>query len=630
MESEAGQLREYFANSNLGKLLLEESPAAVAVFDTEMRYLACSRRWISDYRLGDRDIISRSHFEIFPEINERMRDVHRRALAGETLSSEAEPFERGDGVVDWIKWAISPWHTSDGEIGGVVLFTEVLTQAIEMQRAARSLHLELDQLIDSATNHAICLLDPAGQVLIWNAGAQRLYGWSEDEIIGKSYAMMFAPDDRAAGLPHQQIDAARRDGAFHGRTLRMRKDGTCFLAKVSINRIDDAAGVVTGFGQVVQDITEEAEHARATEEHSAFLRSMLDTVPDAMITIDEHGLVQSFSAAAEALFGYAADEVVGRNVAMLMPEPDASRHDSYLARYHSTGERRVIGFSRRVLGRRKDGSIFPHVLQVGEAHGGGKRIFTGFLRDLTAQEQAEAQMRELQSELIHIARVSAVGTMATALAHELNQPLMAIANYVQSSAAMLASRQEEELQLVRSALADAGAEALRAGDIVHRLREFVARGELERTIVPPREIAIHACELGALGSGSSNITCDIRVPPELKPVFVDRVHIQQVLLNLIRNSCEALGESGSIVINASEDGRMAHFSVVDDGPGFAPGKAETLFEPFVSDKANGMGIGLAICRTIIEAHGGRMWGEPAPGGGAAFHFTVPIAEFDDV
>ena len=316
----------------------------------------------------------------------------------------------------------------------------------------------------------------------------------------------------------------------------------------------------------MRDIAGETARAGEAEAAEAMLRSILDTVPDAMITISEQGVIQSFSAAAERLFGYRCEEVVGRNVAMLMPEPDAHAHDDYLARYHETGERRIIGTTRRVLGRRKDGSIFPHDLNVGEARAGQSRVFTGFVRDLTAEEEAERPLREAQAELIRISRVSAVGTMATALAHELNQPLAAIANYVQTSAALFSDNQETTVAMVRGALEEAGREALRAGAIIQRLREFIARGDPERAIVAPRALAIEACALGATGGASLGIRSDVVIPDDLPLLMVDRIQIQQVLINLIRNAFEALGDTGIIVVGARRDGAMIRMSVTDNGP----------------------------------------------------------------
>ena len=627
-------MRDVVKVGDLSQLPLEYIPAAIVMFDQNMRYLGCNRRWLTDYGIGPGDIIGRSHYDVFPVISKTWREIHRRVLAGESMSGEADPFERADGTTVCVRWTMVPWRWGDGEIGGAIQFSLVLDDHARRRSQARALNSELDLLIDSATNYAIFLLDAKGNVVIWNRGAQRMFGWQESEVVGKSFAMLCEAGDRETDRANSQLAQARNTGSFHEQAWQVRKDGSRFFADVTINQIlDDKildwGGATVAFGRVVRDITEGTSHARETEATEALLRSILATVPEAMITIDEQGVILSFSAAAERLFGYVCDEVIGQNVAMLMPEPDAARHDGYLARYRQTGERRIIGFTRRALGRRKDGSTFPHELNVGEARSAESRVFTGFLRDLTAEEEAERRLREAQAELIHISRVSAVGTMATALAHELNQPLTAIANYVQTSAALLSGNDEPELAMVREVLEEAGRQALRAGAIIQRLREFVARGDLERTIITPRKLATEACVLGAVGGASRGIRCDVAMPDDLPRLMVDRVHIQQVLINLIRNAFQALGETGSVIVSAQRDGAMVRMSVVDNGPGIAPAQQEAVFEPFVSSKATGMGLGLAICRTIVEAHGGRLWCEAAPGGGAAFYFTLPTAEDTD-
>ena len=216
-----------------------------------------------------------------------------------------------------------------------------------------------------------------------------------------------------------------------------------------------------------------------TASESALLRSILETVPDAMIVIDERGTVQFFSSAAERLFGYTADEVSGQNVRMLMPQPYREQHDSYLDRYRRTGERRIIGIGRVVVGRRKDGSTFPMELSVGEANRTGPRLFTGFVRDLTERQQTERRLHELQDGLLHVSRVRSMGQMAAALAHELNQPLTATANYVRAALRLLGAP-EPNLDRVRQAMNLAVDQTLRSGEIIRRLRAFVARGEVLR------------------------------------------------------------------------------------------------------------------------------------------------------
>ena len=230
---------------------------------------------------------------------------------------------------------------------------------------------------------------------------------------------------------------------------------------------------------------------------SALLRSILETVPDAMIVIDERGTVQFFSSAAERLFGYTADEVSGQNVRMLMPPPYREQHDSYLDRYRRTGERRIIGIGRVVVGRRKDGSTFPMELSVGEANRAGPRLFTGFVRDLTERQQTERRLHELQDGLLHVSRVRSMGQMAAALAHELNQPLTATANYVRAALRLLGAP-EPNLDRVRQAMNHAVEQTLRSGEIIRRLRAFVARGEVLRQ---SQSVAKLIEEASATGTG---------------------------------------------------------------------------------------------------------------------------------
>ncbi|MBV8682779.1 MAG: PAS domain S-box protein [Caulobacteraceae bacterium] len=368
-----------------------------------------------------------------------------------------------------------------------------------------------------------------------------------------------------------------------------------------------------------------AETARHLNERQAHLQSILDTVPDAMIVIDEDGSIQSFSAAAERLFGWSREEVSGRNVSMLMPTPDREHHDGYLGRYRRTGERRIIGVGRVVLAQRRTGETFPAELSVGEVNSGGHRFFTGFLRDLSEREETAQRLEILQSELLHISRLSAMGEMAAALAHELNQPLSAISNYLRGGQRLLQS--ENPRSLAMAPMDKATEQSLRAGQIIRRLRDFVARGESERQVENLHRLMEEAGALALVGSRGAGVMVKVVRDPVVDAVFVDKVQVQQVLLNLIRNALEAMEDSERkelLVSVRSADEDMAEISVADTGPGLSPLVADRLFQPFVSTKSGqGMGVGLSICRTIIEAHGGRIWAEPNAGGGTIFRFTVP-------
>jgi len=371
----------------------------------------------------------------------------------------------------------------------------------------------------------------------------------------------------------------------------------------------------------------ESDAARYRE---AQLQSILDTVPEAMIVIDEHGIMRSFSAAAVRLFGWSAEEMLGRNVSALMPAPYRAEHDGYLHRYLTTGEKRIIGIGRIVVGERKDGSTFPMELAVGEAKVGRDHFFTGFVRDLTERRAQERRLQELQSELVHVSRLTAMGEMASSIAHELNQPLSAITNYVRGSSTLLGT-EKPEIARVQTALDRAAEQALRAGDIIKRLREFAAKGETDHTLENPAILLEEAAALALFGAKEQGVRVSLRCDRALRPIVVDKVQVQQVALNLIRNAIEAMETSTrrelTISVQAGERD-MVHFAVADTGSGIAPEIAERLFQPFMTTKENGMGVGLSICRTIIEAHGGRIWADANDGGGTIFHFTLPFADLE--
>jgi two-component system sensor kinase FixL len=366
---------------------------------------------------------------------------------------------------------------------------------------------------------------------------------------------------------------------------------------------------------------------------AAHLKSILDTVPDAMIIIDERGLIQSFSAAAERLFGYQGDEVVGENINIMMPSPYRESHDGYLQRYLRTGERRIIGIGRVVVGQRKDGSTFPMELAVGEMKSANRQFFTGFIRDLTERQRTEARLQELQSELVHISRLTAMGEMAATLAHELNQPLSAIANYMKGSRRLLESASEENVATVRGAMDKAAAQAMRAGDIIRRLREFVARGESERAAENARRLIEEASALALVGAKNLGVRTHFDFDSQVDLVLVDKVQIQQVLLNLMRNAIEAMEgmPTRELTIGARVSApEMVTVDVTDTGAGIAPEIASQLFQPFITTKRTGMGVGLSICRTIIEAHGGQIWVERNPKGGTIFRFTLRRVTGEDM
>lgn len=498
-------------------------------------------------------------------------------------------------------------------------------------RAARADELaeELNLLIDGASGYGIYMLDPDGNVTIWSKAAERLKGWSEAEVVGRHYSLFYPEAAIAAGKPQLDLACAREEGRVESEEWLVRKNGSEFLAHITLTALRDKQGKLKGFGKVIRDVTEQRAAEQKLAASASHLRSILATVPDAMVVINETGKILWFSAAAERLFGYAEAEIIGRDVKRLMPPPDRERHSSFIKRHIATGEKRVIGMGRTVIGQHRDGTTFPIELTVGEAISGGARVFTGFIRDLTEKQAAERRINELRSDLFHAARVSAMGTMASTLAHELNQPITAVATFVRGTRNLLHEGKPGNRGLIEDGLDGAYEEAMRAGAIVRHLREFVARGEAETAVVDVVELVDEASKLALIDAREKGVRAQFEFDHAGRQVIVDKIQIQQVLINLMRNAIEAMSQSPErllTVSSASGDDGYLRVTVADTGPGVPPEIAANLFCAFNSTKRDGLGLGLSICRTIVEANGGRIWMEPQAAGGTRFEFTLRCAD----
>ncbi|MDE0391304.1 MAG: PAS domain S-box protein [Rhodospirillales bacterium] len=364
--------------------------------------------------------------------------------------------------------------------------------------------------------------------------------------------------------------------------------------------------------------------ARLTERE---LRQVIDQAIDGMIVIDQLGTVLLYNAACERLFKYPAKDVLGKNVKLLMPQPHRDRHDAYVQNYVRTGHAKIIGVGRDVLGQKRDGSTFPMRLSVGELRGAsGELLFVGTIHDLSERQRARERIEELQTELMRVSRASALGEMGSALAHELNQPLSAIVGFVEASAALIDDSDSSVPEQAREYVNKAVAQSHRAADVIRRLCDLTHRGDTDRTIEDINTLVRDTCALAALGSAAAGIEVSLELSQDLPPVLIDSIQIQQVVLNLVRNSMDALSasETRTIVVATAQRGGVVEVEVRDTGPGLTPEVEPRLFEPFVSSKPDGIGIGLSICRTIVEGHGGEIAAEARTGGGMTFRFSVPV------
>jgi len=369
----------------------------------------------------------------------------------------------------------------------------------------------------------------------------------------------------------------------------------------------------------------DAERRRSRAESE--MRAVLDAAVDAVVIIDRHGRIETFNRAAERMFGYAAQDVLGHNVSMLMPEPDRSRHDAYLDSYLHTGQARIIGRGREVTAQHRDGSVFPVSLAVGRIEGDEPR-FVGFLHDLSDHKRVEAAAHQAQERVAQFARLSTMGEMAAGLAHEINQPLTAVATYAQAVQRMI-DRPDVDPDEINHALAQITAQALRAGDVIQRLRAFVRNRDTRREPTDMAKLVRDTLTFAGPDARVNEIRLAAELPGKLPPVTCDPIQIQQVLLNLIRNAIDATNEIQAAQRDVTvrmirADAAEIEISVEDHGKGVSEEVARRIGDPFFTTKSTGTGLGVAISRSIVRAHGGKLGHRPTPGGGATFHFTLPV------
>ena len=362
-------------------------------------------------------------------------------------------------------------------------------------------------------------------------------------------------------------------------------------------------------------------------DYRARFEALITAAADGIIVVDGAGLVQVYNAACEQIFGYAAGEVVGCSATMLMSPSDQEKYIAYLESTRLTGQKGTLAPTLDTIGLRKDGTTFPMHVSIGEGESPEGNILVAIVRDMTERQNSDRRAQELQQELLHVSRLSAMGEMSSALAHEVNQPLAAINNYLKAATRYMANQHDLTSLKVREILEKALAQTTRAGQVIRRLRDFIEKGETDRVVEHLNPVIDEAMGLALLGAAEAGVRANVILDPANPHVLIDKIQIQQVVLNLVRNAMEAMQETQTrdLTILTCIEGDYAKVTVTDTGPGLQPQVVACLFEPFVTTKDTGMGIGLSICKTIVEGHGGRLWATPNLEAGVSFHFNMPLA-----
>jgi two-component system sensor kinase FixL len=603
----------------LGDLSDALDSAAIALVRPDGTILHWTRGCTELYGWTDTEALGRNKRELLQSRPTAGADVPALSADG-----EAEFIERKRDGVDLNVLERRRYLQRSGRDDVVVLKMLDLTSRV---RAEEELRASEHRLAIAAEVNEIGVFewDVATNRISWSPGSEQRLGLAEGTIDSfDAWREHVDPADTINVMASIDRVVADRLDRFAFQYHFLTPDGPPrILEGTSRCLFDEHGNLIRTIGSLV-DVTQ-----RSRRETEMRLESIIETVPDATIVIDDHGIIKSFSSAAEAMFGYSAASMIGRNVKVLMPNMFASRHDAAIADYLRTGERKVIGMTRELTARRADGTQFPIELNVGEARIGEERIFTGIVRDVSRRLLEEQRLSELSAELAHISRQGAMSELAADLAHELNQPLSATANFI--AAARMLIEQGTAGERVADLLHMAEEQTQRSGDIIRRLRDFLAKRDIEMRPESVADVIGDAVALVFFGSGREEIELSYDLDPASDTIFADRVQIQQVLVNLLRNAVEVLrsvepGHPRRIVIRSrSRDDDMVELAIRDSGPGIPDALNEQLYARFSTTKAGtAMGIGLSISRRIVEAHGGALTAENPPEGGAAFCFTLPV------
>jgi two-component system sensor kinase FixL len=643
------------------RAIFDAAPGLYLLLDRNLTIITANQAYCRATMTDAAKIAGRPLFEIFPDNpgDPRADGVRNLKASLERVLRDKQPdamavqkYDIRNQAGDFEERHWSPLNTpvlgKNGEVAFIIHRVEDVTELVRLEnqnevqsRIARDQQhliaelrrtLRENALLQAGRHYLASIVESShdpiiatsldGSITSWNQAAEGLFGYSAAEIKGKPVSILFPSLLREEGRALlARVAKGERISRFD--TQRLAKDGAVLDVRLTLSPIRDSAGAVIGVSKIVEDMTEKllAEHQiRRLEADRGYFADIVESSNDAIVARNLDGLIVSWNKAAEKLFGYPAGEVVGMPVSILLPQDLRQESDAMVERLKDGGTAIHYESTRP----HRDGTRVPVSVTVSpvlDAKGKLKGV-SSILRDITEQKEAEERLKHLQAELIHLSRWNTMGMMASTIAHELNQPLTAAVNYVRAASRILAGP-DPDVARAGGFLDKAVEESKLAGGIIRSLREFIDKRETNRAAENINLVVEEAISLSLAGVSGNKTQVTVRLEPLLPPVMVDKIQIEQVLLNLIRNAMDAMESRGEITIATAAETGFVRVSVADEGPGIAPEMMKNLFQPFVTTKEKGMGIGLTICQSIIEAHGGRIWAENAPRGGALFHFHLP-------
>lgn len=626
---EAGAQRpELIDDPKLLHAVLEHAGLAVIVLNAAGQICVFNRECERLSGLTAAEVTGRSVFETVlpPDDVEEIRSVFHALAAGDFPNEYENNWLHKCGQLRRIHWHNTILTDAQGRITYIVALGIDVSETQQAKAVLRARQEQLQRL-ENAFPALVGQLDTKFNLVFANEQYRRWFGLNPERIIGRPVVEIIGEEAFAVLKPHYETALAGGTSVYHG-VVPYQHGGHRSIHGVYVPHIG-SDGAVDGVYILSVDITEQEFLASALSYEAKRSSSILAAALDSVIMIGEDGIIRSANPSVERMFGYTSDEVIGRNISVLMPSPHREHHDEYINRYLKTGERRMIGIGRELQARRKDGSIFPVYISIGEFELDGKQYFTGFICDISSRKHAEAEARERLDQLAHVARVGAMSDMASGLAHEVNQPLAAIIATAQACLRLMKEARSKPEVLQRS-LEQIIRQGERASNVIYEMRQFLRRADdLKREPQDINSLVRRIVEL--IEHERAQLSANIILQLSDEPVVgeVNAVQIEQVLLNLLRNALEAaqaVGRQPRVVITTRNNNGIVEMSFEDNGPGVPEEMRSRLFEPFFTTKSSGMGQGLSISRSLVRAHDGDIRLLSTSPEGCCFQVELPAAE----
>ena len=613
-------------DADLLQSLLNVSDLLVLVLDNKSQILLFNRACEKASGYTAAEMIGRNIIQaLIPE--EQHAGIHAaasRLAFGDTHIPHTNHWITRDGGKRLIDWNNTVLYDDQGQVRNIVATGIDVTERERAEEASEHYQRQLLSLLD-AFPALVAHVGTDFRIRFANHAYRNWFDLEPKLQIGRLVSEVIGP--AAFEILKPCFDKALEGDrtSFYGETPYLH-GGTRFIQGVFVPSHDDE-GRIDGFYSLTVDLT---EHEQLKSQFAINLKrsqTIVENAMDAIITTDRHGIVSSFNPAAERIFGYQSNEVIGQNVTMLMPEELAAQHDDFLHTYNATAPRAVSRSGTEVTGLRKDGSLVELELAV-SAMLEEDQYFVGFLHDISKRKHAERESREHFTELARLTRLGALGEVTSGLAHEISQPLTAISAMAKTSLMMIDNPRASK-NSIRQTIEQIARQGQRAHEIIDQLRAFLRKDRLDKVEVQyPEKLIRNVLTLLSHELELAKITTEIELPEKTFALKINRVQIEQVLFNLIKNAIDAMRQVDgkrklTIQCRFPDDAASCEFTVIDTGPGIAAEYVEGMFHPFFTTKTKGLGQGLSICRSIVEQHGGTITSESAPDGGAVFRFVIP-------